>query len=145
MRLGARLKVFRTGDQPRPPGVLRDITIKDVQATGTGPVGMLINGLPGHPIENLTLENISLQVPGGGTAANAAVLLAEKPAAYPEWNMFGKVIPVYGIYLRHAQGVTLTNVHLATVKPDARPAYQLVDVTGLNPSDLTKAVTVANP
>jgi len=145
MRLGARLKVFRTGDQPRPPGVLRDITIRDVQARGTGPIGMLINGLPGHPIENLTLKNISIEVPGGGTAAEAAVVLAEKPAAYPEWNMFGKSIPVYGIYLRHAQGVTLANIQLSTVKPDARPPCQLADVTGLIPSDLTKAVTVANP
>ena len=145
IRLGARLKVFRTGDQPRPPGVLRDITIKDVQATGTGPVGMLINGLPGHPIEHLTLENISLQVPGGGTAANAAVVLAEKPATYPEWNMFGKVIPAYGIYLRHAQGVTLKNIHLSTVKPDARLPYQLIDVAGVNLKDLARAITLGTP
>ena len=93
----------------------------------------------------MTLDNISLEVPGGGTAADAAVELAEKPATYPEWNMYGKVIPVFGIYLRHAQGVTLTNVHLAAIKSDARPPYQLVDVSGLNPGDLTKAVTVANP
>jgi len=145
LRLGARLKVFRTGDQPKPPGILRDVTIRNVRATGTGPVGMLINGLPGHPIENLTLENISLEVPGGGTTADAAVVLPEKPSAYPEWNMFGKTIPVYGIYLRHAQGVTLKNVHLATVKADARPPYLLVDVGGLNPGDLSEAVTVANP
>jgi len=145
IRLGARLKIFRTGDRAKPPGILRDVTIRDVRATGTGPVGMLINGLPGHPIENLTLDNISLEVPGGGTAADAAVELAEKPATYPEWNMYGKVIPVFGIYLRHAQGVTLTNVHLSAIKSDARPPYQLVDVSGLNPGDLTKAVTVANP
>ena len=145
MRLGARLKVFRTGDQPRPPGVLRDITIKDVQATGTGPVGMLINGLPGHPVENLTLENIRLEVPGGGPAADAAVVLAEKPATYPEWNMFGKVIPAYGIYLRHAQGVTLKNIHLSTVKPDARLPYQLIDVAGVNLKDLARAITLGTP
>ena len=145
IRLGARLKVFRTGDQPKPPGILRDVTIRNVEATGTGPVGMLINGLSGHPVENLTLENIRLAVPGGGTAADAAVVLAEKPATYPEWNMYGKVIPVYGIYLRHAQGVTMSKVRLTAVKPDARPPYQLVDVAGLNPSDPAKAVTVTTP
>jgi len=51
---------------------------------------MLINGIPGHPVENLTLENIDLALPGGGTAEDAQLQLPEKESAYPEWNMFGR-------------------------------------------------------
>ncbi len=145
IRLGARLKVFRAGDQPKPPGTLRDVTIRDVQATGTGPIGMLITGLPGHPIENLTLDDIHLEVPGGGTAAEAAVVLGEKPATYPEWNMYGKVMPAYGFYLRHARGVTFSHISITTQKPDGRHLYQLVDVTALHPADLSGVVTLKNP
>ena len=34
VRLGARLKIFRAGDQPKPPGSLRDVNIKNVRVTG---------------------------------------------------------------------------------------------------------------
>jgi len=135
MRLGARLKVFRAGDQPRPPGILRDVTIKNVRVTGAAQPGMLINGLPDHPIENVTLNNINIEVAGGGTAANAAVELPERPAAYPEWNMFGRIIPAQGIYMRHVRGVTVKNVRVTSVKPDARPAWVLIDVAGVKPPD----------
>src|SRR5439155_17313836 len=46
IRLGARLKTFRAGEQPRPaPGKLRDVTIKNMSAKNIGMIGMLINGL----------------------------------------------------------------------------------------------------
>jgi hypothetical protein len=90
LRLGARLKTFRAGDTPKPPGTLRDITIKDVRATGARQIGLLINGIPGHPVENLTLEDIRDRTwPAAGTA-DAQVQLPEKEAAYPEYSMFGR-------------------------------------------------------
>jgi hypothetical protein len=127
IRLGARLRTFRPGDQARPPGVLRNITIKNLRVTGARQIGLLINGIPGHPVESLTLENIRIELAGGGTAADAQVQLAENEAKYPEYNMFGKVMPAYGIYARHVRGLTLTNVQTTVVKPDARPATVLID------------------
>src|SRR5438105_11171577 len=56
IRLGARLKTFREGDQPKPAaGKLRDVTIKNVTAKNVEMIGMLINVVPGHPVEALTL------------------------------------------------------------------------------------------
>ena len=135
LRPGARLKTFRAGDQPKPVGTLGNITIHDVHVTGARQIGLLINGLPDHPIEALTLENIDIQLPGGGTAADAAVKLAEKPASYPEYNMFGKVMPAYGLYLRHVRGVTFKNVHTTVLKPDARPAMVLIDAVDITPAN----------
>jgi len=143
MRLGARLKTFRAGDQPKPPGVLRDITIKNVRVTRAQRIGMLINGIPGHPVENLTLENIDLALPGGGTAEDAQLQLPEKESAYPEWNMFGKVLPAYGLYLRHVRGVTFKNVHTSVAVPDARPEKIFIDVEGVSPAD--QAISTAVP
>ena len=135
IRLGARLKTFRPGDQAKPPGTLRDITIKNVRATRAERIGVLVNGIPGHPVEDLTLENIDLALPGGGTAGDAKLLLPEKESAYPEMSMFGKVLPAYGIYLRHVRGVTFRNVRTSVSASDARPERIFVDVDGAMPVD----------
>jgi polygalacturonase len=136
IRLGARLKTFREGDQPKPaPGKLRDVVIKNVTAKNIGMIGMLINGVPGFPVEALTLDNVQLELPGGGTAEAAKVKLGEKENAYPEFNMFGKTLPAYGIYARHVRGVKFNNVRTNLLKPDARPAVVLIDVQDVTPAD----------
>jgi hypothetical protein len=135
MRLGARMKTFRSGDQPnKHSGVLRDVVIENVVATNAGQIGVLINGIPGHPVEALTLKNIQIEVAGGGTLENARVQLAEKPAAYPEWDMFGKKLPAYGIYARHVRGVSFKNVRTTVTAPDARPEKVFIDVEGTRPA-----------
>lgn len=97
-------------------------------------IGMLINGVPGYPVEALTLENILLELPGGGTAEAAKVHLSEKENAYPEFNMFGKTLPAYGIYARHVCGVKFDNVQTTLLKPDARPATVFIDVADVTPA-----------
>jgi polygalacturonase len=135
VRLGARLKTFRAGDQPKPPGTLRDVTIKNVRVTGARQIGLLISGITNHPVENLTLENIQIELAGGGTATNAQIQLPERESAYPEYSMFGKVLPAYGIYARHIRGITFKNVRTTVTKPDARPAAVLIDVERVTPAD----------
>ena len=135
IRLGSRLKTFREGDKPRgSAGKLRDIAIKNVTARNIGLIGMLINGIPAHPVESLTLENVALEVPGGGKAEDAKVELPEKESAYPEFNTFGKTMPAYGMYARHVRGMTLKDVHTTPLKPDARPANVLIDVEDATPA-----------
>ncbi|HVU36995.1 MAG TPA: glycosyl hydrolase family 28 protein [Opitutales bacterium] len=135
IRLGARLKTFRAGDGAKPPGLLRDVSIKNLQVTGAQQIGMLINGIPGHPVENVSLENISIELAGGGRTEDAQVQLPENEAAYPEYNMFGKVMPAYGIYARHIRNIQLVNVTMRVAAPDGRPFAQFIDVEGLQPRD----------
>jgi polygalacturonase len=141
IRLGARLKTFREGEQPRAaPGALRDVTIRNVTAKNVNLIGLLINGVPDHPVEALTLENIQVQVPGGGTAEAATTQLAEKEADYPEFNMFGKTMPAYGMYIRHVRGLILRNVETTAIKEDARPAEVMIDV-----ADVTRGNAATEP
>jgi len=136
IRLGTRLKTFREGDQPKPsPGKLSDVTIKNVTAKNIKLIGLLINGVPGHPVESLALENIHLEVPGGGKAGDATVQLPENETAYPEYTMFGKTMPASGIYARHLHGVQFKDVTTTPLLPDARPATTLIDVTDLTPAN----------
>jgi polygalacturonase len=137
VRLGARLKTFRAGDTAKPVGAIRDLTIKNVNVTGARQIGMLINGVPGHPIQGLSFEDIKIELAGGGTAADASVQLAEKEAAYPEYSMFGKVMPAFGFYLRHVDGVRFANVRASVLAADARPEVSLIDAKNVTPADFS--------
>jgi polygalacturonase len=141
VRLGARLKTFRAGDQAKPPGQLRDVSIKNVHAKSARQIGLLINGVPGHPVENLALENIEIELPGGGTLEQARLQLPEKEAAYPEYSMFGRVLPAYGLYLRHIRGVSFKNVRTTVTQPDARPEKIFVDVEDVTPANFTSTAS----
>ena len=96
-----------------------------------------ITGLPGHPVENVLLENIKITYEGGGNKATAYFPLdslnyiTENEAGYPEFSMFGE-LPVWGLYVRHAKGLTLKNIQLSYQKEDFRSACAFNDVDKLN-------------
>lgn len=96
-----------------------------------------ITGIPGHPVENVTLENIIIEYPGKGNTGLAHVPLSgldrvpEKESAYPEFSMF-KELPAWGFYVRHVDGISMKNVKLSIVAPDYRPAFVFDDVQNLN-------------
>lgn len=88
-----------------------------------------IAGLPGHRIQNVTLDSIHVTYPGGGTLPNA-MPIPENPSDYPEFSMFGD-LPVWGLYLRHVDGITLKNVRLSVSRPDARPMIRADDANAV--------------
>ncbi|RYD31763.1 MAG: hypothetical protein EOP87_14110, partial [Verrucomicrobiaceae bacterium] len=146
IRLGARLKAFRQGELPRPrPGRLHGVTIRNIKAKNIGKIGMLINGVPGHPVEDLLFENIELELPGGGTSKNSKVKFGEKVEAYPEWDMFGRTMPAYGIYARHVRGVRFENVRLKLLRADARPASALIDAVKVTGADFAVSKKAGMP
>lgn len=101
-----------------------------------------ITGLPGHPVENIVLENIKINYEGGGNKATACFPMdsltnvTENEAGYPEFSMFGE-LPVWGFYVRHVKGLTLMNVQFSYQKEDFRAACAFDDVEGLKISRMT--------
>ncbi|WP_144060222.1 glycoside hydrolase family 28 protein [Rhodopirellula sallentina] len=89
---------------------------------------IMIAGIPGHPIEDVVLENIQVSFPGGGTEADTERVVPEDVARYPEQFFFG-VLPAWGAYIRHARKVRFHNVNMATRASDARERIVLDDVT----------------
>jgi polygalacturonase len=127
IRLGDRARPFKEGMERPPAGKLGNVTIRRVKATGAGKVGSAIAGIPGHPVERIRLEDVSIVSAGGGTASEAQRVPPERPEVYPEFNMFG-VLPASGLYVRHAAGISLERVEFRTASADARPAVVLSDV-----------------
>jgi uncharacterized protein YjbI with pentapeptide repeats len=111
-------------------GRLRNVSLSDIQASGADLTGCCIAGLPGHPIENLALSNVRITFAGGGKEADAQRAIPEKPEAYPEYSMFGR-LPAYGVFCRHARNVRFDRVEPSTLAPDARPSLVCDDVEGL--------------
>ena len=114
--------------EPRVPGTIRDVVIRNIRAEHMM-FESSITGLPGHPVEGIVLENISLSYEGGGEKelVDSDVPDREVRSKYPEAQMFGR-LPAYGLYARHVTGLTLKDVRLSLEKDDARPSIWLDDV-----------------
>lgn len=96
----------------------------------------IFTGLPGHPIENITLNNISAVFPGGGTLSDSKNMLAEftndnLKGNWPEYSKLQKTVPSFGLYMRHVDGVRINEVEFTTKEKDARLPIVLVDVKNL--------------
>lgn len=127
-RLGARLSVFRKHEDVRQSvGTFENVTIRNVNAVAADkaqldpPSGILITGIPGHYITNLTLENIHILLLGTGTEQDAQCKVPEAEDQYPEVKTFGPKIPAYGVWARHVRGLKLRNVTFELKNPDVRP------------------------
>ena len=139
VRLGDR---GRTYGRPQRPGVgtLHNVLIKNISAENCSPLGCAIAGLPGHPIENVRLQNISLAFDGGGDRTNTTRQIRERPDAYPECKMFG-TLPAFGFYCRHVKGLHFDNVKLRTAAPDQRHAMMFDDAEAVTVNGLDLAGT----
>lgn len=140
-------------------GTLKNISIKNVRAQIPlsrpdidynlrgpalnqffNPIPASIVGIPGHQIENVTLENIEISYPGrahkamGHIPANRLDHVPENAGEYPEYSMFGE-LPAWGLYVRHVNNINLKNLNLTLAEPDFRPAFVFDDVSNLALTD----------
>ncbi len=102
---------------------LRDILIENVKGTALSRIASSITGIarPDLRPKNITLRNIDLSMPGGATEEMGFDRrVPEAETSYPENRMFGHILPAWGLYVRHADGVKLDNVRLALSGADAR-------------------------
>jgi polygalacturonase len=124
LRLGSRMR----GPAGTPVGHLRRIHISGITIYDPGArYACLIAGIPGHPIEEVSLSQVHLIHPGGGTAEEAGRDVPERETAYPEPEMLGP-LPAYGLYARHVRALTVSDSDFALQSGDARPAIVLDDV-----------------
>ncbi len=149
LRLGARMRA----PKEMQIGSIKRVSIANVVVSDADPrYASIIAGLPGHPVEDVKLANIRIQYRGGLTLDDVAKQPAtlvntfffrgqggvpprepfatpEREKEYPEPSMFG-LLPAYGLFVRHAKGIELSNVEVGYMKEDRRPAFVLEDVEG---------------
>ena len=125
-----------------PPGTFRRLTIDNVTAVQSQlyapPTfdGCFFCGLPDGKIEDVTLSNITLSVPGGGGAAEASrashAELIDNSEGYPEIMPNMGDYPCAGLYFKNIGRVSLFNVRVSARENDERTAIAAEDVGALD-------------
>ncbi len=124
---------FRIGNRGRGPGevpigAMRRVHVDNLIASDVEPrYASIIAGIPGHPVEDVSLSNVRILYKGGVSAEGPGQDPPEHEGAYPEPSMFG-TLPAYGFFLRHARNVRLHGVEIGFARDDARPPLVLIDV-----------------
>ncbi len=124
-------------------GAIRNVSIQNVVARVFAiydgrPLASSITGLPGHPVENVTLDNVRIVIlrdfPRTTSEGLVNAAIPEQVADYPEYSVFGS-LPAYGLYVRHARGLALHNVDVSFAHTDFRPGLLCDDVEQLRVTD----------
>ena len=111
---------------------------------------IIISGIPGSIISDVSISNIKFTHAGGGNPHYAKVELKnldsipELPAQYPEFSMF-KELPAWGIFIKHASNIQMKNITMKSVRKDFRYPIVLDDVkqssfTGIKVIPITKNI-----
>jgi hypothetical protein len=122
------MKISDRGACPGNPPVGRIRNIRITNVTGTSliqPGGdpdftSTIMGKSGIPIENVTLTNVRLAVPGGHPSSDSSIVPPENDRHQPR---FLATRPSYGWWLRHVRGVTFRDCDVSFDSNDGRPAF----------------------
>jgi polygalacturonase len=127
MRLGKRMR----GPAGATVGSLQRVNISNLVAYNADErYASIISGIPGHQIEDVKLSNIRIFYRGGGKKELVDQQPPERETNYPEPSMFGET-PAYGFFIRHAKGVSLSNVQISYLNDEFRPPFLLDDVNGV--------------
>jgi len=120
---------IRLANRSHAPGSITGVTIENVRALATSTTkapSCTISGIPGARIGSVLLKNCYIEMPGG--VATLPKKPAEKEKAYPQSNLFG-IVPAYGFYVRHADGVVFDHVNVGRYQPDVRPCFATDDAS----------------
>jgi len=135
IRLGSRGIDPNNKQVKAPTGTISDVTLSNIVADGAS-APSTITGVPGHPVQNITLSNLQVTNIGNGTTTATALGLPEKETSYPGALMWGPM-PAHSLFMRHAEGIKLSGLRFTNSRPDTRLAVIADDVAGLALEGLT--------
>ncbi len=125
----------RLGRRKEPVGgrstYMKNVVIERVRMTSPAccSIANIIAGVPGMRPKDIVIRDVDLVMPGGGTAKDAANLdIDERDRSFPMPSIFKSMLPAYGFYVRHADGVRLENVRVRYADgKEERPAVVIDD------------------
>ncbi len=135
IRLGNRARPYREGLDKPSPGSLENISIQNIVAKNVGKTGCSVTGIEGFPVRDVSIHNVTLELPGGVGEEGSDREVPELEDQYPEATMFG-LLPASILYMRHVEQINLSGLNISFREPDER--YHLVadDVVGLEYSGI---------
>lgn len=120
----------RSRKQPHQESGLRGVLIQDIHATDAI-MTSLIAGIPGMPLEDISLANIHIDTVYPGKKEWVKNPLPEAENAYPEYWISGW-LPASGLYCRHINDLHLQDIHFRATANEWRSTVICDDVTRLS-------------
>ena len=115
--------------------VFRNVLVENVKAQSLSWIGSSVIGSGGLRPSGITFRNVELSVLAGGVPRKP---LAEIDSLDGLIIRHDDLMPASGLYLRHADGVTLENVKLRKIGAGSRPLFAHDDCHGLDASGLSE-------
>lgn len=145
IRLGARLRRYFEEEPQREVGSIQGISLRNIRIKvweegyllyGRLPrkAGIIVTGIPGHPIDEVEIENVRVEFPGGGDISDEPV--PEQVTEYPEFPSFHP-LPSWAFFVRHVRRLQMRHVAITSRTPDPRPAFVWEDVTSRRLENVT--------
>lgn len=122
IRLDNRGRV-KPGDSKPNIGTIRNIIMENITGGENGPVGSYFLGIPEKKIENVFLNNIRLYQKASPKPITQEKDFGEMYGRYPDAQMIKTVgdAPAYGLWVRHIEGLTLTDYRVIPISEEKRP------------------------
>ena len=126
LRLGSRMRM------PAPDstlGALRRVLLSNIMVyNADSHFASIISGLPGKNIEDVELNNIRIYYrPMDSAFSKIPAAVPENEKGYPEPAKMG-IMPAYGLFIRHVNGIKMNNVEVSYLGKEIRPAIMMDDV-----------------
>jgi len=128
LRLGNQGKKYMPGIPDPPVGSVKNVTFRNIEINAATNLTSSITGIPGYYAENITLEDVTINLPGGEAAIRPGFVVPENETARPNCDIFGDTLPAHGLYIRHVKNMKLDNVCFNSDVADQRPALVMEDV-----------------
>ncbi|QVY66071.1 glycoside hydrolase family 28 protein [Polaribacter sp. Q13] len=126
IRLCERRLVYRNAPR-KPVGSINNVVIRNITAKVTDndklrlnpATGFYFSGTPNHKLGKISIENVKVDLPGGGTIEDAKRVVPENEEEYPEFTKLGAT-PAYGLFARHIENLETKDISFTVRGEDAR-------------------------
>jgi polygalacturonase len=133
VRLGGRSRKHKEEAKTPEIGSVKNIIISNITAYNSGNYASSITGIPGHPVENIQLNNFNIVQLGGvkeGEYLPTMDSVEEFVDGYPQPTNW-KNLPVAGLFIRHVKNISVNGFSIDTIDKDIRPTIMADDVDHL--------------
>ncbi len=128
IRLGNQARKY-TPTAPTPAvGWVKNILLQNITITAESNLTSSITAIPGYYLEGITLQDVTINFPGGEAALSTGFVVPENETSRPNCDVLGDSLPAHGLYIRHVKNITMENVCFNAGNADQRPALVMEDI-----------------
>jgi len=100
--------------------VIKNVRIQNIIARDMGPYPIVIYGFEGHPVRNVTLQDISITQSRSGESSDIDAEVNWEPHWYPFILIYNSRLPAYGIVTHWTEGLVVERLEVIKAPEELR-------------------------